>query len=221
MSKMLEIVRHYSLNIRNGRKPDDAFEHLKSELVELRDELGNGGTGVDGVKGEVMDVINCALDILFLVHPEVSLEELDAIMEAKCAKWVRKYATDDHEIVTPEMPSGSVLIQELHEAGLSDVQIGEMASIEPNSVRRILDGSMSFRAVQTRLNAILPTLREASEGKLQSLVLMMDVPDSKGATLGDILREPVVDLTELRRYIAEVSEGTGSLKTAALRCFEG
>ncbi|NTF16963.1 hypothetical protein G6L37_00790 [Agrobacterium rubi] len=211
MSQMLEIVRHYALSIRNGRKPSDALNHLRSEVEELSVEVANGGEGIDGIKGEVMDVINCALDILFLVHPEVTMEELDAIMEAKCAKWVAKYAKDDHELVSPDAPSGGVIIRELHAAGLSVPRIAQIAAIEINSVERILHGSMSFRAIQSRMGEVVPVLRDALEGDLSRLPYVVDAPDDEGASLQELIATPVIDLARVRRCIDDLSNGTGKL----------
>jgi hypothetical protein len=211
MSQMLEIVRHYALGIRNGRKPDDALKHLRSEVDELADEVENGGKGADGIKGEVMDVINCALDILFLVHPETTMDELDALMEAKCAKWVRKYATDDHEDITDEAPSGGTVIRELHSAGMSEARIGQLAGIEVKSVERILNGSMSFKAIQTRLNAVMPVLRDAVEGDVSRLPYVLDAPDATGTSLQDLVSTPVVDIDRVRRCIDDLSNGSGKL----------
>lgn len=211
MSQMLEIVRHYALGIRNGRKAADALKHLKSEIEELEVEVENGGAGVDGVKGEVMDVINCALDILFLVHPEVSMDELDALMEAKCAKWVRKYAKADHEQISAESPSGGDVIRELHAAGMSDHRISLLAGAELNSVERIRRGSMSFRAIQVRLSEVVPVLRVAVEGDLSRLPCVIDWPDTEGVSLQDLLSKPVVDLERVRRCIDDLSNGTGRL----------
>ncbi len=211
MSQMLEIVRHYALGIRNGRKPADAFKHLKSEIEELGVELENGGSGADGIKGEVMDVINCALDILFLVHPEVTMDELDAIMEAKCQKWVRKYGKDDMELEADGVARGSEVIRELADVSFSDKQIAAIAGIELNSVRRIESGSMSFRATQERLNNIVPILREAVGGELWKLPCVIDYASKSGDTLQDLVSEPVVDLERVRSYINELSNGSGNL----------
>ncbi len=211
MSQMLEIVRHYALGIRNGRKAADAFKHLKSEIEELGVELENGGAGADGVKGEVMDVINCALDILFLVHPEVTMDELDTIMEAKCQKWVRKYGKDDLELEADGMLPGGAVVRELGAAGVSDERVAAIAAIELNSVKRIGAGSMSFRATQDRLNAVVPILREAVGGDLAKLPYVLDAAADGGDSLQNLMSAPVVDLDRVRRCIADLSNGSGSL----------
>jgi hypothetical protein len=211
MSQMLEIVRHYALGIRNGRKAADAFKHLKSEVKELGDEIKSGGAGADGIKGEVMDVINCALDVLFLLHPEVSIHELDEIMEAKCQKWVRKYGKDDMEVEVEGVQLGGAVIRELDAAGLSDERIAEIAAIEINSVKRIEAGSMSFRATQERLNNVVPLLRDAVGGDLAKLPYVLDASADGGDSLQELVSAPVVDLDRVRRCIADLSHGSGNL----------
>lgn len=89
---MVEIVRRYSAAIENGRTLQDAHDALVEEVGELKEELENGSTGADGIKGECMDVINCALDILFMAYPDIPDAEIDALMERKCQKWASKYA---------------------------------------------------------------------------------------------------------------------------------
>jgi transcriptional regulator with XRE-family HTH domain len=209
MSRMLEIVRHYALGIRNGRKPADAFKHLKSEVEELGVEIENGGTGADGIKGEVMDVINCALDILFLVHPETALDELDALMEAKCQKWVTKYGRDDMEDETAGVPKGGATIRELRAAGMANRQVAEIAGLELNSVECIEHGSMSFRPTQERLNNVIPILRGALDGDMAKLPYVADAKAEDGVTLRTLVAAPVVDLDAVRGWIAEMSNGSG------------
>jgi NTP pyrophosphatase (non-canonical NTP hydrolase) len=211
MSQMLEIVRHYALGIHNGRKAADAFKHLMSEVKELGDEIENGGAGTDGIKGEVMDVINCALDILFLLHPEVAIHELDEIMEAKCRKWVRKYGKDDMEVEAEGVPLGGTIIRELHAAGVPDGRIAAISAIEVNSVKRIEAGSMSFRATQERLNNVVPILREAVGGDLAKLPYVLDASADGGDSLQELVSAPVIDLDRVRRCIADLSHGSGNL----------
>lgn len=209
MSRMLETVRHYALGIHNGRKAADAFKHLKSEVKELGDEIENGGTGADGIKGEVMDVINCALDVLFLLHPEVSIAELDDLMEAKCQKWVRKYGQDDMEVEAVGVAKGGAVIRELRAAGLAKHQIAEIADLEVNSVECIEGGSMSFRPTQERLSNVIPILRSALDGDLAKLPYVVNAADEAGETLYSLVSAPVIDLDRVRQWIAEMSHGSG------------
>jgi hypothetical protein len=84
------IVRRYTAMIRNGRTPKTIIAHMRGEVEELQAEIDGTGDGRDGIVGENIDVIACALDMIFEVQPNITDEELDAIMEAKCAKWARK-----------------------------------------------------------------------------------------------------------------------------------
>ncbi|MNU37243.1 hypothetical protein D3C71_258950 [compost metagenome] len=209
MSRMLEIVRHYALGIHNGRKAADAFKHLLSEVKELGEEIENGGTGADGVKGEAMDVINCVLDLVFMLHPEVTIEELDELMEAKCQKWVRKYGQDDMEVEAAGVPKGGAVVRELRAAGLANRQIADIAGLEVNSVECIENGSMSFRPTQERLNNVIPILRDALDGDLAKLPYVVNAADETGDTLYSLVSAPVVDLDRVRQWVSEMSHGSG------------
>lgn len=91
---LIELVRGYSCTIRNDRSPGNVFDHLRSEVLELWDEIENveqgRPEGEDGIVGEAMDVINCALDIIYLHRPDLNVRELTEIMTEKCEKWRRK-----------------------------------------------------------------------------------------------------------------------------------
>ena len=91
----LEIVRHFSLLIDNGRSINDIFEHTISEMEELNDEIEhvyNGRPeGSDGIVGESIDVIACALDLIFKHKPAITDDEINAILLRKCEKWARRY----------------------------------------------------------------------------------------------------------------------------------
>lgn len=90
ISNMTAIVRRYTKNIRNGRTPATIIRHMRGEVEELQEEIDGTGDGRDGIVGESIDIIACALDMIFEVQPDITDEQIDAIMEAKCAKWARK-----------------------------------------------------------------------------------------------------------------------------------
>ncbi len=96
MSSLEAIVRGYSEKIKNGRTIRSAFEHMQGEANELDLEITLKNTGMpagpDGIVGEAIDVISCALDVIFLHKPDITDEELHAIMIKKMEKWVRDYA---------------------------------------------------------------------------------------------------------------------------------
>lgn len=91
MNSLTTIVRRYNKLVRNGRSQNDILKSMKSEVDELEEEIKNGSIGIDGIVGENIDIIACALDSIFEFAPEITDEQLSEIMEAKCAKWKRKY----------------------------------------------------------------------------------------------------------------------------------
>lgn len=94
-SQIVPIVRRYSQMIRNGRTLRTIFKHTVSEIDEFQDEISLVERGLpegkDGVVGEAIDGIACLLDAIFIHRPDITDEEIDAIMERKCAKWAAKY----------------------------------------------------------------------------------------------------------------------------------
>lgn len=93
---MIEIVRKFALRINNGRTLQTIIDHMKGEVIECQDEidlvLAGKPEGEDGVIGEAIDIIQCALDLIFEIDPNITAEELDSIMLRKCEKWQRHYA---------------------------------------------------------------------------------------------------------------------------------
>jgi hypothetical protein len=93
---MIEIVRKFARQIKNGRTLQTIIDHMKGEVIECQDEidlvLAGQPEGEDGIVGEAIDIIQCALDLIFEVRPDITAEELDAIMLRKCEKWLRYYA---------------------------------------------------------------------------------------------------------------------------------
>jgi len=92
MTTLTEIVRSFTKRIRNGRTNTSILAHMRSEVDELDAEIQNGNIGEDGILGESIDIIACALDMIFENYPDISEEELARIMQAKCEKWERKYS---------------------------------------------------------------------------------------------------------------------------------
>lgn len=91
----LDIVRHFAQLIQNGRTIKDAARHTGLELEELNEEIEKKEQGLvagpDGIVGEAIDIIACALDIIFVEAPETTNEEICAILLRKCEKWARRY----------------------------------------------------------------------------------------------------------------------------------
>lgn len=91
MKELLEVVRTYSNDIKNGRDLAYIFEGLREEVDELEAEVFGYERGDDGIPGEAVDVILCALDLIYKAAPEWSNEDIVAYAEKKCEKWAKKY----------------------------------------------------------------------------------------------------------------------------------
>lgn len=96
MFNTVDLVRNFSKLINNGRTLRSISEHMRGEHIELDEEIEKVEQGVDegadGVVGESIDVIACALDAIFQHKPDITDEEIYTIMDRKCRKWVQKYA---------------------------------------------------------------------------------------------------------------------------------
>ncbi len=84
-----------SESIKNDRTTSDVLSHMMTEVGELAQEIiiSNGKSykspGDDGVTGEAIDVMLCALDIIALEEPGCSEEELFEYAVKKLNKWVK------------------------------------------------------------------------------------------------------------------------------------
>ena len=94
MKNYLELCKE----VKNNRDFLDVYSHLKGEVKELEAEVANlyagHDAGEDGVTGEAVDVILCALDLISITNPNLSWEELQEVMEKKYNKWKRIYGAD-------------------------------------------------------------------------------------------------------------------------------
>lgn len=99
MSDLVALVRYYSEQVKNDRTRTSIYNALVSESEELRDEIVKVAEGKpegdDGIIGESIDVILCALDLIFQHRPDITDAEIDRIAFNKCEKWARKYGTPD------------------------------------------------------------------------------------------------------------------------------
>ena len=73
---LLSLVRMYSQKIRNGRTIPYIFNSLCSEVDELDIEVNGSEQGEDGIFGESIDVILCALDLIFESNPAITNQEI-------------------------------------------------------------------------------------------------------------------------------------------------
>lgn len=83
-----------SHSINNGRSPYNVLTHLTSEVGELATEIEikygmvkNKQPGKDGVIGEAIDIIICAVDIIYIENPQITIDEILDIVKSKLVKW--------------------------------------------------------------------------------------------------------------------------------------
>jgi gamma-glutamyl phosphate reductase len=87
---LLSMVRAYSDRIQNGRTLYQILLHLEDEVNELNQELVAEEPGDDGIAGEAVDVMLCALDMIFEARPDWTDADIVAYAERKCRKWANK-----------------------------------------------------------------------------------------------------------------------------------
>lgn len=94
MSVVSDILKAAS-EIHNSRNIASVFTHLQTEVFELHVEVDNvicgKDAGEDGVIGEAVDIVICAIDIIYQSQHNISENEIAAIVSKKLAKWKYKY----------------------------------------------------------------------------------------------------------------------------------
>lgn len=89
-------------SMKNNRDLSSIIAHLVSETKELEEEVTksiNGETaGVDGVIGEAIDVILCAVDLIYMKNPSISKEYVSFLVGQKLEKWSNEYSSKDYSI---------------------------------------------------------------------------------------------------------------------------
>lgn len=93
---LVKTILEASSEIKNDRTKSDVLVHLMTEVGELAQEIqiSEGKSykteGVDGVIGEAIDVIICALDIIKQHNPNIKEDyDLSRILVSKLNKWVK------------------------------------------------------------------------------------------------------------------------------------
>lgn len=210
MSQTVEIVRHYSREIVNERTLLKAFKHLVGEVRELRDEIRNGNKGPDGIKGEVMDIMNCALDILFMTHPDIGLNEIDALMEAKCRKWMLKYSGDTSEEDVEAAQAATDMIADLGKNGVPTDLLSDMTGLDENSVKCVVAGSLVAKPTRDRIGGLYPLLSSVFVAKHSRrygpVVSLWSAQTASGNTLGELLSAKVVDLPAVEAHMQFIAK---------------
>lgn len=85
-----------SASIKDGRNQYMVLSKAMEELGELAQEvmIANNDhykpAGADGIIGEAIDVMVCCCDLIYSVNPNITQDELKALLAVKLAKWVTK-----------------------------------------------------------------------------------------------------------------------------------
>ena len=81
------------------RSVSDTMLILVQEVGELAQEISidsgfikDKKRGEDGIIGEAIDVIQCALDIIWLTYPDITEAHLRETMKIKSKKWKNKFS---------------------------------------------------------------------------------------------------------------------------------
>lgn len=91
---MINNVFEVSDKVKNNRTPSTVLLHLVQELGELATEIQIEEGHIqktpsdDGIIGEAIDVIICALDIIRIHDQEITEEEIISYCQKKLNKWV-------------------------------------------------------------------------------------------------------------------------------------
>jgi len=78
------------------RNQYSVLAHTTAELGELAEEvaIARGDSykqeGEDGVVGEAVDLIVCAVDMIYVTKPSMTEEQILELVRAKCGKWLQK-----------------------------------------------------------------------------------------------------------------------------------
>jgi hypothetical protein len=70
-------------------KLSEEVGELALEVAVAQDETYKKG-GSDGIVGEAIDVIICAMDLIYVDNPKIEAEVLVNILQKKLQKWIEK-----------------------------------------------------------------------------------------------------------------------------------
>lgn len=84
----------FAAKIKNTRTLRSVQEHMQGEMEELDQEIAQvekgEDEGEDGVVGEAIDVMLCALDLIYQHAPHITEAQINRIARKKCEKWQTK-----------------------------------------------------------------------------------------------------------------------------------
>ena len=119
MSDFIEYALKATKEVKNKRTMQDILTHLMTEVGELAQEIqiAEGKSykehGKDGVIGEAIDVIACAIDIISKYDSQINELDLMPILTKKLQKW--KDTALDLEEDNDEFSEGSQALELLTE----------------------------------------------------------------------------------------------------------
>lgn len=88
-------ILHVCQTIESERTGESVFQHLSGEVIELSHEVRGTGDRVDGVIGESVDVILCAIDLIYQNNPTVTEEDINRVIRSKLEKWQNLYGKQE------------------------------------------------------------------------------------------------------------------------------
>lgn len=83
--------------IESERTGESVFHHLCGEIIELSHEVRGTGDGIDGVIGESVDVILCAIDLIYQKNPTVTEDDINRVIQRKLEKWQTLYGQQEKQ----------------------------------------------------------------------------------------------------------------------------
>lgn len=93
-TSIVSVAFEYAEKIKNTRTLRTVHDHLLGETKELDEEVSQvmkgEDEGEDGVVGEAIDVILCALDMIYQHAPHITEAQINSIARKKCEKWQSK-----------------------------------------------------------------------------------------------------------------------------------
>lgn len=90
---MINKILSVSKEVQNGRNLRTVMNALIEETEEVDEEVDialemlDGPHGEDGVFGEAIDVMLCAIDLMYVDNPNITPEAIEAYAMKKLKKW--------------------------------------------------------------------------------------------------------------------------------------
>lgn len=125
MSIFLKTALDVTKEVKTSRTTQDILTHLMTEVGELAQEIqiSEGKSykeqGKDGVIGEAIDVIACAIDIITKYDPSVTEDDLTIILTKKLEKWKNTAKLDEED--NDEFADGSEALSLLTELSAKEM----------------------------------------------------------------------------------------------------